>query len=61
MSMYQTVADTAVAATPAADAAPPILKSNDTAQAAEKGDPYSGLNGDNPLGIPQWLQNFMGE
>jgi PPE-repeat protein len=59
MSTYQTVADSAVAATPAADAAPPIMKSNDAAQAAEKGDPYSGLNGDNPLGIPQWLQNFL--
>ena len=59
MSSYQAVADTAVAATPATDAAPPILKSNSTAQAAESGDPYSGLNGDNPLGIPQWLQNFL--
>ena len=57
MSTYQAVADTAVAATPATDAAPPILKSNSTAQAAESGDPYSGLNGDNPLGIPQWLRN----
>jgi PPE-repeat protein len=59
MSTYQAVADTAVTATPAADAAPPILKSNSTAQAAESGDPYSGLNGDNPLGIPQWLQQFL--
>jgi PPE-repeat protein len=59
MSTYQAVADTAVAATPATDAAPPILKSNDTAQAAESGDPYSGLNGDNPLGVPQWLQQFL--
>ena len=55
MSTYQAVADTAVTATPATDPAPPILKS----QAAESGDPYSGLNGDNPLGIPQWLQNFL--
>jgi PPE-repeat protein len=59
MSTYQAVADTAVTATPATDAAPPILKSNSTAQAAESGDPYSGLNGDNPLGIPQWLQQFL--
>ena len=59
MSTYQAVADTAVAATPATDAAPPILKSNSTAQAAESGDPYSGLNGDNPLGLPQWLQKFL--
>src|ERR1700742_3254279 len=47
MSSYQAVADTALAATPATDAAPPIVKSNSTAQAAENGDPYSGLNGDN--------------
>jgi PPE-repeat protein len=59
MSSYQAVADTALAATPTTDAAPPILKSSDTAQAAESGDPYSGLNGDNPLGIPQWLQQFL--
>jgi PPE-repeat protein len=59
MGTYQTVADTSVAATPTTDAATPILKTNGTAQAAESGDPYSGLNGDNPLGIPQWLQNFL--
>jgi PPE-repeat protein len=59
MSTYQAVADTAVTATPETDAAPPIVKSNATAQAAESGDPYSGLNGDNPLGIPQWLQQFL--
>jgi len=59
MSTYQAVADTAVAATPTTDAAPPILKPNSTAQAAESGDPYSGLSGDNPLGIPQWLQQFL--
>jgi len=59
MSTYQAVADTAVTAIPATDAAPPILKSNGTAQAAESGDPFSGLNGDNPLGIPQWLQQFL--
>src|ERR1700744_2984483 len=59
MSTYQAVAGTAGTATPAPDAAPPILKSNGTAQAAESGDPYSGLNGDNPLGIPQWLQQFL--
>jgi PPE-repeat protein len=59
MSTYQAVAGTAVTATPATDAAPPIVKSNGTAQAAESGDPYSGLNGDNPLGIPQWLQQFL--
>ncbi len=59
MSTYQAVADTAVASTPTADTAPPILKT--TAQPAESGDPYSGLSGDNPLGIPQWLQNILNE
>ncbi|HEY1839752.1 MAG TPA: PPE family protein [Mycobacterium sp.] len=51
MSTYQAVADTAVTATPATDPAPPILKSNDTAQPADSSD--------NPLGIPQWLQQFL--
>ncbi len=59
MSAYQTVADTAVAATPTTDAAPPILKSNSTAQAAASGDPYGGLSHDNPLGVPQWLRNLL--
>ena len=59
MSSYQAVADTAVTATPATDAAPPILKSDSTAQAAQSGDPYSGLSGDNPLGLPQWLRDFL--
>jgi PPE-repeat protein len=59
MSTYQAVADTAVTATPATNAAPPILKSSSTAQAAESGDPYSGLSGDNPLGLPQWLRDFL--
>src|ERR1700729_106232 len=49
MSTYQAVPNTAVTALPATDAAPPILKSNVTAQAAASGDPFSGLNGDNPL------------
>ena len=51
MSTYQAVADTAVAATPVTDVAPPILKSNDAAQPADSGG--------NPLGIPQWLQQFL--
>jgi PPE-repeat protein len=58
MSTYQAVADTAVAATPATDVAPPILKSNGAAQPADSGDPDSG-DGDNPLGLPQWLQQFL--
>ncbi len=47
MSTYQAVADAAVAATPATDTAPPIVKSNAAAQPADSGD--------NPLGLPQWL------
>jgi hypothetical protein len=59
MSTYQAVAGTAVAAIPTTDAAPPILKSNSTAQAAESGDPLSGINTDNPLGVPDWLRQFL--
>ena len=54
MSTYQAVADTAVAATPVTDVAPPILKSNDAAQPAD-----STAGGGNPLGIPQWLQQYL--
>jgi PPE-repeat protein len=61
MSAYQAVAGTAVAATPATDAAPPILKSDSAAQAAASGDPYSGLSGDNPLGLPQWLRDYLNQ
>src|SRR6202041_142238 len=46
MSTYQAVTTTAVAATPATDTAPPILKP--AAQPAESGDPASGINSDNP-------------
>ncbi len=56
MSAYQAVADSAVAATPVTDAAPPILKSNG-AQPGTSSD--SGINTDNPLNIPQWLQQFL--
>jgi hypothetical protein len=55
MSAYQAVADTAVAATPTTDAAPPILKSD----GAQPADSNSGINADNPLNIPQWLQQFL--
>ncbi len=58
MGAYQEVANAAVAATPATDAAPPILKSSSTAQATQSGDPYS-TRGDNPLGLPQWLQKIL--
>jgi PPE-repeat protein len=58
MSTYQAVADTAVAATPATDVAPPILKSDSAAQPADSSDPDGG-DGDNPLNLPQWLQQFL--
>jgi len=60
MSAYQAVAGMAVAATPATDPAPTIQKSND-AQPAQSGDPYSGLSADNPLGLPDWLRQFLQE
>ncbi|MDT5204099.1 MAG: hypothetical protein QOD34_735, partial [Mycobacterium sp.] len=58
MSTYEAVADTAVAATPTTDVAPPILRSND-AQPADSTNPDGGSNAGNPLGIPQWLQQFL--
>jgi PPE-repeat protein len=54
MSTYDAVANTAVAATPVTEVAPPILKSND-AQPADS----SSSDGNNPLGLPQWLQQFL--
>jgi PPE-repeat protein len=57
MSTYQAVASTAVAATPSSDLAPQIQKSD--AQSASS--PSIQLSGDNPLGLPQWLQNFLKE
>ena len=57
MSTYQTVASTAVAATQPSDPAPTIQKSN--AQTPASSSPE--LSGDNPLGIPQWLQNILND
>jgi PPE-repeat protein len=57
MSTYQAVASTAVAATPSTDPAPTIQKSD--AQTAASSSTQ--LSGDNPLGIPQWLRNFLNE
>jgi PPE-repeat protein len=57
MSTYQAVAGTAVTATPATDAAPPILKSNAQTQASS----LPTLSGDNPLGLPEWLRQFLQE
>jgi PPE-repeat protein len=59
MSTYQAVSTAAVASTPATAPAPQIVKSDATAQPAANTDAYSGLSGDNPLGLPQWLQNFL--
>ena len=57
MTTYQAVASTAVAATPSTDPAPTIQKSN--AQSAASSSTQ--LSGDNPLGFPQWLRNFLNE
>src|ERR1700740_1844988 len=56
MGTYQTVSSAALASTPATTSAPPILKSEAAAQPALSVDQ---LSGDNPLGLPQWLQNFL--
>ncbi len=58
MSTYQAVSNAAVASTPATTAAPPIVKSQAAAQPALSVDQ---LSGDNPLGLPQWLQNFLNQ
>ncbi|MBV8860919.1 MAG: PPE family protein [Mycobacterium sp.] len=59
MGAYQAVSGSAVASTPATTAAPPIVKSRAAAQSDSS--IYDQLSGDNPLGIPQWLQNFLNE
>jgi PPE-repeat protein len=58
MSTYQAVSSAALASTPATTAAPPIVKSEAAQSAALSVDQ---LSGDNPLGLPQWLQNFLKE
>jgi PPE-repeat protein len=55
MSTYQAVASTAVAATPPTDPAPTIQKSNAQTQASS----LPTLSGDNPLGLPPALQQFL--
>jgi PPE-repeat protein len=59
MSTYQAVSTAAVASTPATTPAPQIVKSDATAQPAQSGDAFSGLSGDNPLGVPQWLRQLL--
>jgi PPE-repeat protein len=56
MSTYQAVSSAALASTPATTSAPPIVKS---ALVSADTSIYDKLSGDNPLGIPQWLQNFL--
>jgi len=56
MGTYQTVSAAALASTPSTTAAPPIVKS---ALVSADTSIYDQLSGDNPLGIPQWLQNFL--
>jgi PPE-repeat protein len=58
MGTYQTVSSAALASTPATTSAPPIVKSEAAAQPALSVDQ---LSGDNPLGLPQWLQNFLNQ
>jgi len=60
MGTYQAVSSAALASTPATTAPPPILKSA-AAQPASDLAVDQVLSGDNPLGIPQWLQNFLKE
>jgi PPE-repeat protein len=57
MSTYQAVASAAVAATPPTDPAPIIQKSNAQTQASS----LPTLSGDNPLGLPEWLRQFLQE
>ena len=58
MGTYQTVSSAALASTPATTSAPPIVKSEAAAKPALSVDQ---LSGDNPLGLPQWLQNYLKE
>jgi len=57
MSTYQAVASTAAAATPSTDPAPTIQKSDAQSDASS----LPTLSGDNPLGLPDWLRQFLQE
>ena len=59
MTAYQTASTAAVAATPPADPAPTIVKSD--ADDSPPNQPPDNLNGDNPLNLPQWLRNILKE
>jgi PPE-repeat protein len=56
MATYQTVSSAALASTPTTTAAPQIVKSEAAAKPALSVDQ---LSGDNPLGLPPWLVNFL--
>ena len=58
MGTYQTVSNAALASTPTTTAAPPIAKS---ALTSADTSIYDKLSGDNPLGLPQWLQNILNQ
>ena len=60
MSTYQVISTAAVASTPQADPAPMIQKCNAQTQNSPQ-DPLAtgALNGDNPLNLPSWLNNFL--
>ncbi|MFZ3346883.1 PPE family protein [Mycobacterium sp.] len=58
MGTYQAVSSAAVASTPTTTAAPSIAKS---ALTSADTSIYDQLSGDNPLGLPQWLQNFLNQ
>ena len=55
MSTYQAVASTAAAATPSTDPAPTIQKSDAQTQASS----LPTLSGDNPLGLPPSIEQFL--
>jgi PPE-repeat protein len=59
MSTYQAVSSAALASTPETTSAPQIVKSEAAAQPA--GLSVDQLSGDNPLGLPQWLQNSLNQ
>jgi len=58
MGTYQTVSSAALASTPATTPAPPIAKA---ALTSADTSIYDQLSGDNPLGLPQWLQNILNQ
>jgi PPE-repeat protein len=57
MSSYQVAATAALAATPQADPAPTIVKTD--ADASPPNQPPNNLDADNPLHLPQWLLNIL--